>query len=259
MVSIGSGARREIEDYELTRAACYATAMQCHTEEGSHARAYFAAQTRRAEVLLPPGGQATLPGRRPWGERLERTFVAHRRYIIRHCPPGSWSVYTATVTETLILEDEFLRHCLPLGRGDLPDGSIGQGWSRHRAGQPWALPVGTAPLEMPHLHNLNGSPLVVWPHVYAFEEMRWFSRWFNGVYLPESLPRYLGAKFPRRIFGVTAASAADSTCKEITGRPAALPAPLRRRLVAAGGFVPLGHEQPEEPRQLDLFADDMGG
>lgn len=54
MVSIGSGASRQVVDYELSRYACYVTAMRCNTEEGSFARAYFAARTRRDELRLPP-------------------------------------------------------------------------------------------------------------------------------------------------------------------------------------------------------------
>jgi DNA-damage-inducible protein D len=53
MVRIGSGALRQQEDYYLTRGACYLVAMNGDPkkEEIGHAMIYFAAQTRRQELL----------------------------------------------------------------------------------------------------------------------------------------------------------------------------------------------------------------
>jgi DNA-damage-inducible protein D len=52
MVEVGSGARREVEDYFLSRAACYFVAMNGDPSkpEIAAAQAYFAIQTRRMEL-----------------------------------------------------------------------------------------------------------------------------------------------------------------------------------------------------------------
>jgi len=53
MVEIGSGAEKEVDDYFLSRAACYIIAMNGETTkpEIAEAQKYFAVQTRRMEKL----------------------------------------------------------------------------------------------------------------------------------------------------------------------------------------------------------------
>lgn len=53
MVVLGSGAQREIQDYMLTRFACYLIAQNGDPkkEEIAFAQGYFALQTRRAELI----------------------------------------------------------------------------------------------------------------------------------------------------------------------------------------------------------------
>ncbi len=54
MVSIGSGAERQIDNIRLTRYACYLTLQNANPSKPivAQAQTYFAIQTRRAEVLL---------------------------------------------------------------------------------------------------------------------------------------------------------------------------------------------------------------
>lgn len=53
MVSLGSGAERPVQDFMLTRYACYLIAQNGDPkkEEVAFAQSYFAVQTRRAEVI----------------------------------------------------------------------------------------------------------------------------------------------------------------------------------------------------------------
>lgn len=53
MVPLGSGSEREVQDYELTRYACYLIAQNGDTkkEQIAFAQAYFAVQTRKQELI----------------------------------------------------------------------------------------------------------------------------------------------------------------------------------------------------------------
>lgn len=55
MVTVGSGAVREVSDYSLSRYACYMVALSCdgRKQEVADAKTYFAIRTREAEVAKP--------------------------------------------------------------------------------------------------------------------------------------------------------------------------------------------------------------
>jgi hypothetical protein len=60
MVEIGSGSKRELLDYNLTRLGCYMVAMNGDPRkpEIAAAQTYFAIKTREAEVIIPAQNEA---------------------------------------------------------------------------------------------------------------------------------------------------------------------------------------------------------
>lgn len=66
MVTLGSGAKREVKDYMLTRFACYLIAQNGDPkkEEVAFAQGYFALQTRRAELIAEHLQQVSRPDTR---------------------------------------------------------------------------------------------------------------------------------------------------------------------------------------------------
>lgn len=216
----------------------------------------FAVQVSRWIRELMATGRVELapaPVRRPWFERLDVSLLDFRARIISECPRGSWAVLTATVVEVLLIEDEFLRHCLPANIRDLPDGSVGQRWRTYRKDQPWAGEVSNGISLLLPSHGRDGSDFFARPCIYRPEELLHFQEWLYDTYFPEHLPQYLINKFARQGFGLAPASAADAACQKIVHRPAVLPARTRRQLEAAGGFAAVGYEPPREIQQGGLF------
>lgn len=239
------------QDVHLSRFGMYLLAMNGDPEkrEIAAAQSYFVEQTRRAETQLPPMSEQPQPViLRPWSERLNKSIMEHRRYIVQRLPKGAFSVYTGTIPDILTLEDVLLEHLLPLLQSDGPDNSIGQRYPKFRKDKPWIGQVLAAPLYMPSQEN------EVTVYVYLASEWPHFREWLESTYFPENLPEYLCRKYPWKTYGLlTPPSAADHTCKRLTGEPAKLAPPVRAQLTAAGGFAPRGYRQLTGPQQRELF------
>ena len=234
MVALGSGSYRKLEDFLMSRLACYMVANNGNPKkpEVAAAQAYFVTQARRAELALPPVVTTPAIVPRPWYERVVDTFMPHKRWLNLNMP-GSFTVVSALVTEIMTIEDEGLRHRFPLGPNDRPDISVGLRYSRYRASRGMPPAEAEAPLE------LREQNIVVMLKVYPAEELTFFLKWFQEVYMPELFLEYADGKKEWKPCGpVPRASFADAASDKITGRPAVMGADRRAELARLGGFVP---------------------
>jgi hypothetical protein len=233
----------------MDRFGCYLLAMNGDPRkpEIAAAQQYFAMMTRAAEkaIAVPT---AIIQAPRPWSVRFRETTADHFCYMTTY-HLGYFSVVSAAVAHMLMMEEELVRHLLPLKPSDLPDGSIGKHWAKHR----WTkgLPPSTlrAPLLLPD-RGIDAQVLI-----YPVAELGDFLAWFNTSYIPVHLPAYFGNKPEFRPYGqLPPASAAEHTSLRITGRPAKLESRIRKQLVAVGGFCPAGTMIPAiEGEQRSLF------
>jgi hypothetical protein len=242
------------QDTQMTRYAMYLVAMNSDPRktEVAHAQSYFAAQTYRAEQLLPPVVQPEQPQpikSHPWLERYKRDVLPHQRWMIKHYRPGDWTVVTATALHFSYLEEQLVRHMMQTTECDRPDVSVGLCWATHRRSLGMAAVERFAPLELP-----NGIQVEV--RVYDNAERPMFLGWIDDVYLPSKLNNYLINKPSFRQHGeLPCASVADATCRELTGGLAAIRPAIRRQLSALNGFAPVGARVPAigPSRQQSLF------
>lgn len=195
------------------------------------------------EELLTKGRVEISPSATPkslaWSERMSKSFQEHKLYINEHYPFGSFSVYTETATDILIIEDELNRHNVPMKRHDLPDGSIGRHWALGLKATGGGSPIGRAPLHMHHIERDNWHK-VVEPFVYPGSLIPQFRQFLYCDYIPRFMPQYFANKPEWQRMQLALASAADGASKTITGRPAQLDPALRKMLDSVGGFAPIG-------------------
>jgi hypothetical protein len=165
-------------------------------------------------------------------------MIPHARYVNQH-HPGCFTVVTTLMGQFLYMEDELVRHLLPVDSTDRPDISVGACWARHRKSLGLTSPDHRAPLYLPD------QDIEVPLYVYDNSERGVFEAWFHQVYLPEKLPQYFGRKPEFKPYGqLPPASAADHTCLGLTGQNAQLNLTLRRQLSATDGFFKVGDRLP---------------
>ena len=233
----------------MTRYGCYLVAINADPSkpEVAAAKRYFLVMARSAETGADPEtGHRAAPMApaapvidRPWSVRFRDTMQPHNLYVNVH-HPKCFTVVTASVKEVLLLEDELIRHLFKPKPSDRPDISIGYRWANYRRSIGLSTVVRFAPLRLPDQQK------DVQLYVYARDERGMFEDWLNEVYLAKDLPEYLANKKEFKAYGaLPPASAADHTCRGLTGRPAHLKPNVRQQLNAVGGFAPVGTMPPE--------------
>jgi hypothetical protein len=194
------------------------------------------------KVELEP--KPTQPVIRPWGERLQKTWLDHRNIVFNKHSPGHWTVYTATSIEVLEMEDQLLRHLFKLKGSDMPDISIGLRWSKYIMGLFPNLQRHQDCLLILPQNPDRGLPREVYPYVYPHRMFLIFQTWMHEQYLPAHMHSYFRDKFTKDADNkpfLACASAADHACRQLTGLPALLKAELRQPLLAAGGMITCEH------------------
>jgi hypothetical protein len=225
------GGTQTISDYHLSRHACLLVAMcgDVRKKPIADAQGYFSFQIRWAEREQAAPAKPRL---RPWYERVCETWTPHV-CLLRSEFRGYFTVVSEIYSDILQMEDQLHLHEIVTGPADRPDISIGARWASERRRQGLPDAVAAVPL------FLAEQNLEVMVKLYAEEEAPAFRRWMWDTYLPECYPAYLDAK---KSFASTPelarASAADVTCRKLTGRPAKLKPHLREQLVIAGEAVP---------------------
>ncbi len=105
----------------------------------------------------------------------------------KNCPSNRWCIFDQANEIMLLIEKEVGS----VSEYDLVDGSIGQYWSKFRAGMPWAKTVSQYWYEF---NDKRGNQLAA---CYEYLELEHFKVWLKNVYRVEHLPDYLYNKYKK--------------------------------------------------------------
>jgi prophage antirepressor-like protein len=97
--------------------------------------------------------------------------------------------YFTVIQECGLLMLKIERLGYPIDAYDMLDGSIGLTWSNYRKGQDWIKSTAVATLKV------NQRPRPVEIKAYDFMELAHFRPWFQKIYQPDHMPKYLNKKY----------------------------------------------------------------
>lgn len=174
-----------------------------------------------------------------WWGRTHKLLDEHMTELVTtKAYRGCFTVFSQLALRFGLIEKELARHLIQTTIDDRPDISVGRCWAHHRR---TVLGVTDRPMTMA-LRNLHASPdgpdrVVNDVAVYRNKELPAFLTWFDDVYMRVNVVAYFDKKFTT-YHQLTRVSAADASCKRLTGQSAELSPTIRGALTAAGGFAP---------------------
>jgi hypothetical protein len=204
MVQLGSGSRRSIQDYHLTRFACYSIAMNGDVEKPSIAQAqtYFNVQVRRAEIAQQRQTRPSIP--------TISDVLRQRALLNENRVPVAFFAAQGELARELHYWEDFINGSSLDNKASL-ENSVGQCFSYYARN---ILHIPDAERRK-YRHRLpNGRVVTAW--AYPLRYMPDFRRWICEVYFPEKFDAYQQRR--ARYLGVTLPQTSGTSRKQIAQR-----------------------------------------
>jgi hypothetical protein len=99
-------------------------------------------------------------------------------------PKGYWCIFGETANLLKQISRQY-----PVGVYDLVDGSVGLCWSNYRKGKEWC----EERIQYPHHFPDHRGVQNAW--CYGHGELPYFRKWYEDIYEPKQLPKYLQKKY----------------------------------------------------------------
>ncbi len=177
MIATGKGAQRRVEDYHLSRYACYLVAMNSdpRKEAVSQAQTYFAIKTREAEVI-----QQALPV--PTIHTLTDALRPRALENLNSVPEGYFSVMGELFKHLYNLEAIINQ---AIDNKAMIEISVGQHWSQYTRD---VLNLSDQQRHKYRHQCQDGRIVQAW--AYPIQYVNTFAKWLWTDYFPKSFPAY---------------------------------------------------------------------
>jgi hypothetical protein len=233
------GGTQTIEDFRLTRRACYLVAINADASKPivAAAKNYFVVRTRQAELAEEAlrKQEPIRVSQTPWFNRIVYQQAAHSIMLSKYANT-KFTVFSETWGYLLEAEKIMLLHELPTIGSDLMDGSIAKRFANFFEKQ-----MGFRNVEKNDkvTVEVEGTGIPVNPLLWDLEYLPMFRQWLMDTYFPACFIEYLNRKDslkPRH--EIAKASAADHVSKKFTDTPAKLK-DNHRAVLDANGNQPI--------------------